>query len=178
MSFWSAAVVATALALGAAACGSSRAVSPRPTLERSGRVGTCADPARDGVISASPRLDGHDRDLNDDGRPERIVTDRALCTEEGNCYWNVFSSDPGSGCMRYAGTVAGVALETLTEVGDRGFHSVRAWWALSGGGRLLLEEYRYRHGGYRVVDSLLCRRLSDDRIECAPPLRNGNRELP
>ena len=52
------------------------------------------------------------------------------------------------------GTIAGAAMETLSESGDRGFRSVRAWWNLTGGGRLLMEEYRYRHGGYRVVDAV------------------------
>lgn len=172
------AVAALALGTCVAACGSSRKIAARPTVERSGRVGACADPERDGAVSESPRLDRHERDLNGDDRPELVVTDRALCTEQGNCYWNIFAKDPGGSCLRYAGTIAGAALEPLDDLGDRGFHSVRAWWYLSGGGRMLMEEYRYRHGGYRVVDSLLCRRLDDDRIECAPPLRNGNSRLP
>jgi hypothetical protein len=167
-----------AMVISVSACGSSRKPIARPPVDHSGQVGACADPERDGVMSKSPRLDRHDRDLNGDGAPELVVTDRSSCTEHGNCYWNVFTRDAGGKCMRLAGTIAGAALETLDETGDRGYRSVRAWWRLSGGGRLLMEEYRYRRGGYRVVDSLLCRRFDDDRIQCAPPLRKGSRGLP
>ncbi len=149
-----------------AGCGGSSSQSKRPTMVRSGQIGECADPERHGAVGESPKWDRHDRDLDGDGTAEVIVADRTLCTPEGNCYWNVFISD--GTCPRYAGTIAGAALETLDVQGDRGFRNVRAWWRLSGGGRLLMEEYRYRRGGYRVVDSLLCRRMDDDRIECAP----------
>ena len=99
-------------------------------------------------------------------RPAR--RDRALCTAEGNCYWNVFLM-PAAGaseCPRYAGTFEGGALETLTSKGDENMADVRGYWNLHGG-RLLLQSYRFVHGGYRLVDALLCKRSGDDRLDCA-----------
>jgi hypothetical protein len=133
-------------------------------------VGTCGEPGRDGVMGSSPNLDRADRDLDGDGRPEAIVVDRALCTPEGNCYWNVFraaSRDDGPGaCARYIGTFEGAALEPLPTRGDDNMSDVRAYWTQRGG-RLLLQSYRYTRGGYRIDDVLQCKRAADDRIECA-----------
>jgi hypothetical protein len=114
--------------------------------------------------------------LNGDGADEIVVADMALCSAAGNCYWNVFvpALPRGAGgstatpCTRYAGTLAGVAMDRLAERGEHGFVDLRAWWRFGAGGRLLMQQYRFRHGGYRVVDALLCRRQSDDRIACAP----------
>jgi hypothetical protein len=171
------AVGVAAIAAAIAGCGSSSRSVKRPVKpDHAGVVGDCADPTRTGVVGDAPRLEHFDRDLDGDGRKEIVVAARSMCTAEGNCYWNVFIH--ADGCARFAGTIAGAALEPLSSTGDRGLRSLRAWWNLSGGGRLLMEEYRFRRGGYRVVDSLLCRRMDDDRIECAPTLRNENRELP
>ena len=41
-------------------------------------------------MSAAPQVDHADRDLDGDGQAEIIVVDRAMCTADGNCYWNVF----------------------------------------------------------------------------------------
>jgi hypothetical protein len=145
----------------------AQSTTPRPVPTPSVQVGSCAAPGRDGVISASPRLERADRDLNGDGAVEAVVVDRALCTTEGNCYWNVFVM-PASGsaeCPRYAGTFEGAALEPLTTKGDDNMADVRGYWNLHGG-RLLLQSYRYAHGGYRLVDALLCMR-SADKLDCA-----------
>lgn len=146
---------------------------PRPTTPRAVprpgvAVGVCATPGRDGVMSAAPRLDRADRDLNGDGAAEAIVVDRALCTAEGNCYWNVFVLPPAgsSECPRYAGTFEGGALEPLTAKGDDNMADVRGYWNLHGG-RLLLQSYRFQHGGYRLVEALLCKRSGDDTLDCA-----------
>jgi hypothetical protein len=51
--------------------------------------------------------------------------------------------------------------------GDDGFHDLRAWWRLTSDSRFLLQEYRYRHGGYRMAEAMVCRQGEDDRLECA-----------
>jgi len=136
---------------------------PTPTVQ----VGACGEPGRDGVMGQSPQVDHADRDLDGDGRIETIVVDRATCDANGNCYWNVFTTGRGPGeCSRYAGTFAGSALETMTSRGDDNMADVRAYWKLHGG-RLLLQSYRFRRDGYQFVDALLCKRATDDRLECA-----------
>ena len=129
--------------------------------------GHCAQPERDGVMSASPRVDHADRDLDGDGHVEIIVVDRAQCTGDGNCYWNVFRAarDPGE-CARYAGTFAGSALETLASRGEDNMSDVRAYWKQSGN-RMLLQSYRFVRDGYRIEDVLQCKRAPDDRLDCA-----------
>ncbi len=142
--------------------------APRPSPAASVQVGSWASPGRDGVLGPHPRLDRADRDLNGDGVAEAIVVDRSLCTEEGNCYWNVFVMPRAgsSDCARYVGTFEGGALEPLTATGDDNMADVRGYWNLHGG-RLLLQSYRFLHGGYRLVDALLCKRAQDDTLECA-----------
>lgn len=136
---------------------------PVPSVQ----VGSCGEPTRDGVMSSTPRLDRADRDLDGDGSVEIIVVDRAMCHEDGNCYWNVFVG-PRAGrseCARYAGTFAAAALEPLATRGDDNMTDVRGYWNLHGG-RLSLETYRFSRGGYRIVEALMCRRASDDRLDC------------
>ena len=41
--------------------------------------------------------------LDGDGTPENIVVDRAMCTGDGNCYWNVFKQPP-AGTQSVRGT--------------------------------------------------------------------------
>ncbi len=161
-------VAVTIVALLVVGCGTGRRHVPAPQSATANRdLGACADPERDGVVSAAPSLERTQRDLNGDGEPETLVADRKMCTREGNCHWNVYvNTRPG--CTSYAGTIGAAALEPMQTIGDAGFRDVRAWWNLTGGGRLLMEEYQYRHGGYRVVDSLLCRREDGARIVCAP----------
>lgn len=138
-------------------------VLPTPSVQ----VGSCGEPGRDGVMSASPRLDRADRDLDGDGRAEPIVVDRALCSEDGNCYWNVFvvPGTPGA-CSRYVGTFAAAALEVLPTRGEDRMIDVRGYWNLHGG-RMLLQAYRFARGGYQLDDALLCRRATDDKLDCA-----------
>jgi hypothetical protein len=151
-----------------AACGGNRRVStpremPAPTIQ----VGACGVPERDGVMGGSPKIDHADRDLNGDGVSETIVVDRSICTSEGNCYWNVFLA-PARGsqeCSRYAGTFAGAALEPLPAKGDDNMSDVRGYWNLHGG-RLSLESYRFVRGGYQRTEGLICKRGSDDKLEC------------
>lgn len=136
-------------------------------------LGDCGAPERDGVITSSPRLDRADRDLDGDGRAEIIAVDRAHCDARGNCYWNVFKpAVDAKDCLRYVGTFAGGTLELLTTSGDDNMRSVRAYWSQPSG-RLLLQSYRFRWGGYTVDGNevLECRRAADDRLECADTKR-------
>jgi hypothetical protein len=168
MARFAAAVVASAVVIASAACG-GKARPPARLTDRPAPtvlVGACGQPERDGVVGDSPRPRRADRDLDGDGSPELVVADRALCTAEGNCWWNVFHRDDGAGCSRYAGTVAAASLEPLSSRGDDGFADVRGTWNLSGAGRTLVQDYRYIRGGYQVVDALLCRRENDDRLLC------------
>lgn len=133
--------------------------------------GSCAQPDRDGVMSDKPRLDHADRDLDGDGKNEVIVTDREKCTSDGNCYWNVFRQPREAGeCARYAGTFAGSALETLSSRGEDNMSDVRSYWK-QGGGRMLLQSYRFARDGYRIEDVLQCKRAPDDRLDCADTSR-------
>lgn len=162
--------VVVALVVPAALAGCHRArhtTTPREMPTPSIQVGACGEPGRDGVMGDRPRADRADRDLDGDGTAETIVVDRAMCTPEGNCYWNVFLPPPASGeCWRYAGTFAAAALEPLGSRGDGNMHDVRGYWNLHGG-RLLLQSYRFARGGYQLEDALLCRRaIGDDKLEC------------
>ncbi|MDQ3334246.1 MAG: hypothetical protein M4D80_03730 [Myxococcota bacterium] len=149
-----------------AGCPSRRATTPKVMPTPSVQVGSCAEPGRDGVMSAKPKVDRADRDLNGDGRNESIVVDRALCTAEGNCYWNVFVGPRASDeCARYAGTFKAAALEPLATKGEDNMTDVRGYWNLHGG-RLSLETYRFVRGGYLLVEAVQCRRAGDDRLEC------------
>ncbi len=158
-----------------AACGSRsaapatpRVVSvPSPTV----RVGECGAPERDGVMSETPRPRRGDRDLDGDGRDETLVADEQMCTAEGNCYWNVFlPGDPGA-CARYAGALAGQALEPQPGATVGALAPVRAYWSLTGGGRMLMHEYQFRRGGYVLTDTLVCRRAEGDRLLCTEDMR-------
>src|SRR5437899_639122 len=88
------------------AIGSTQTIAPSSV-----ELGTCADPARDGVVSEHPKIERADRDLDGDGVAEIVTVDRARCTAEHNCYWNVFVKSDS--CARYVGTFAATALETL-----------------------------------------------------------------
>lgn len=157
------------LALGAlAACPARAARAPEPPrVERlptpSVHVGECAAPERDGVVSERPDRVRADRDLDGDGRPETVVADRALCTD-GNCYWNVFVREEPDGCERFAGAIAGTALEPQPGAGR--WPELRGYWNL-GAPRVLIHTYQFRHGGYLLTDAVLCRRQDDDRLLCA-----------
>lgn len=142
---------------------------PTPSVQ----PGECGVPGRDGVMSTSPKVDHADRDLDGDGRPEVIVVDRAKCDARGNCYWNVFKvGDKAGECARYVGNFAGAALEPLVTKGDENMSDVRAYWNQASG-RMLLQPYRFLRGGYLIDagDVLLCKRASDDRLECADTKR-------
>lgn len=138
---------------------------PIPSVQ----VGACGTPERDGVMSNQPRLGRADRDLDGDRISESITVDRAMCTADGNCYWNVFRApavDAAGGCSRYVGTFAGAALEPLATAGEDNMADVRGYWNLHGG-RLLVQSYRFVRGGYQLNEALLCKRAADDRLECS-----------
>ncbi len=162
-------VVAAVLA---SACPGQRAKPPvlRAPTAATGpatvRIGDCAEPGADGVVSGSIRPRRADRDLDDDGRPEVVVADLSICSQAGNCYWNLFAS-PRGGCQRYLGTIAGLGIERMGERGDEGFRDLRGWWKMAGGGRFLVQQYRFGHGGYRLVEVLVCRQTKGDRLLCA-----------
>jgi hypothetical protein len=150
------------------ACHPARPIAPTQVPTLSVQVGSCATPGHDGMIGAAPRLERADRDLNGDGIAEAIVVDRSLCTSEGNCYWNVYVvPGPGAGdCARYAGRLDGSALEPLATKGDDNMADVRSYWNAYKG-RLYLHAYRFERGGYRLIETLACKRGSDDKLECA-----------
>jgi hypothetical protein len=127
-------------------------------------IGDCVDPSSGGVLSSSPSLRAAHQDLDGDGTNEKVFADEELC-RGGNCYWNLFSKDES--CYRYIGTIAGATLEVLDRQADAGFYAIRGWWKLSGGGRQLVQSYRYRGGGYQLSDVLVCRQTGDDRLLCA-----------
>jgi hypothetical protein len=162
------ALVLSGLAL--AACGGRSAgkiAVAAPRAPSSVAVGECADPGRDGVISAAPTAVRADRDLGGDAAAEQVVADRKMCDEAGNCQWNIFVAARASDdCVRYAGTLAAATLEPLATSGQLGMRDVRGYWKLPSG-RTLVQDYRFTRGGYRVVDALLCRTGGDDRLECA-----------
>ncbi|MBP8810953.1 MAG: hypothetical protein KBG48_18685 [Kofleriaceae bacterium] len=169
-SSWVAALAAVALG-----CGGPRAAGPRPPSATQVptpqvKVGECATPERDGVMSATPARQRHDTDLDGDGEPEVVIADRALCQGD-NCHWNVFVADGAAGCQRFAGTLAGTALERGPAAPGQ-FAPVRAYWHL-GGDRVLLHDYQFRRGGYQLVEVILCRRRGDDRLACAEPDASG-----
>ena len=154
-----------AISISSTAC--RRPEPTRPIPVSTAAVGQCADPASAGVIGKSPRLQRADRDLDGDGRAEVVVADRGMCTGEGNCYWNIYRKDDEGSCHRYLGTVAGAVIDRLVRRGEDGFHDLRAWWRLTSDSRFLLQEYRYRHGGYRMAEAMVCRQGEDDRLDCA-----------
>jgi hypothetical protein len=159
-------IAITALALVACTKRSS-STTPRQMPTPSVQVGACGEPGRDGVMGDAPNVDHADRDLDGDGRNEAIVVDRSMCKEGGNCYWNVFTAGREAGeCSRYAGTFEGATLELLATRGENHMADVRVYWNLQGG-RLLLQSYRFVRDGYQSVDTLLCKRATDDRLECA-----------
>lgn len=138
---------------------------PPPTI----KVGDCGLPERDGVMSATPTLVHADRDLDGDGRAEPVVADKAMCSGDGNCYWNVFLVPADGGCARFAGALAGAYLEPHA-AGPGGVPApVRAYWTLSPP-RLLMQEYEFRRGGYVLVETLMCTRADDDRLRCTEDL--------
>jgi hypothetical protein len=159
------------IALVAAACGGRRAAPTGPAPASSVRIGDCADPARDGVLGASPALERADLDLDGDQVAEAVATDRNLCSEQGNCHWNLFARQ-GQGCYRYLGTVAAAAIEPLADRGERGFLDLRGWWRFKDGDRVLMQHYRFRRGGYHVVEAMVCREI-DDRLLCAEEAEPG-----
>lgn len=166
----SAAAVLLALVIAGCSGSSKRKVTavPVPTVA----VGDCGSPGKDGVMGASPDPIHADRDLDGDGEPEVVIADRSMCTVEGNCYWNVFVSPPAGAaeqCQRFAGTLAATALEEEDGKGEDNFVDLRGYWKLTSGGRLLLQQYRFRRGGYQVTDAILCRREGDDRLLCEEP---------
>ena len=150
-----------------AACSRRSPTTPRQMPSPSVQVGACGEPGRDGVMGTAPKVERADRDLDGDGRNEAIVVDRSMCSSDGNCYWNVFTPAREVGaCSRYAGTFEGSALELMTSRGDDNMADVRVYWNLQGG-RLLLQSYRFTRDGYQSVDTLLCKRATDDRLDCA-----------
>jgi hypothetical protein len=169
-------VLAALAALVAGACDRRRPPikAPPSTVP----LGSCADPRRDGILGERPALRRADRDLDGDRAVELVVADRNLCTADGNCYWNVYAPPAVSGppgeppCWRYLGTIAASGIDRLDSRGEDNFRDLRGWWTLSGGTRFLLQHYRYRHGGYRVVETMLCRQEGDDRLLCASDERS------
>ena len=161
-------LIALAVACLAAACTRTRSPlrSPTPAATAQGDLypGDCADPGKEGRLGDRPTLSWANRDLDDDQVDEVIVADQTLCTSEGNCHWNVYKKL--GECHRYLGTVSAAYIQRIPPRGEEGFYGLRGFWRLTGGERVLLQEYRYRRGGYRLVEAVPCRQANDDRILC------------
>lgn len=159
---------AAALALGLVACGGPSRSARGPDVSRvptpTVKVGECAEPERDGAVSAAPDRLRDRRDLDGDGVDETLVADRRLCQGD-NCYWNVFVRPATDECARFAGTLAAARLEAASTT-THGWADVRGYWTL-GDDRMLIHTYQFHRGGYLLTDALLCRRIADDRIVCA-----------
>jgi hypothetical protein len=115
-------------------------------------------------MSKSPTPWRADRDLDGDRTLEIVVADRTLCTAQGNCHWNLFRRE--GDCQRYLGTISAAAIQRTPQRGEDGFFGLRTWWHFTGGGRMLMQEYAFRRGGYRLIEALLCRQEGDDRVLC------------
>lgn len=165
--------LAVASLIAATGCGRKRGVAPSPTrplpVRGDVQLGECAEPDREGVMSEDPTPWRADRDLDDDGADEVVVADRSLCTREGNCHWNIYSLQDS--CHRYLGTVSASDIQRIRPRSEAGFYGLRGFWRLTGDGRVLLQEYRFRRGGYELVEAILCRLADDDRILCEEPGR-------
>ncbi len=162
------------VAFAVAACGGKRTIlraERPPSVPTSGdvRVGDCADPTGEGVFGDRPKPQHADRDLDGDEVAEIVVADRRLCTDAGNCHWNLYRTE--GECHRYIGTVSAVSIQRVKPRGEDGFFGLRAWWNLTGNRRVLMQEYRFRRGGYRLVEARLCRITKDERVLCAEPGR-------
>lgn len=159
------------LAFSACSRGSSTApTTPLPLPVRGNvHLGDCADPRKHGVVGEAPSLWRADHDLDGDNVSEVVVADRTLCTREGNCHWNLYRKD--GECHRYLGTVSAAHIQRLLPRSEQGFFGIRAWWKFAGGERILMQEYRFRHGGYRLVDALLCRQSEGNHMVCAETSR-------
>jgi hypothetical protein len=142
-----------------------------PGADAEVKVGECATPERDGVMSATPARQRHDTDLDGDGQPEVVIADRALCQGD-NCHWNVFVADGAAGCQRFAGTLAGAALERAAAARWPVRADVRAYWHL-GGDRVLLHDLPVppRRLPARRADAVSAG--GDDRLACAEPDASG-----
>lgn len=127
-------------------------------------VGDCVDAERAGVLSDSPDLRSAHRDLNGDGKAEKVYADRRLC-RRGNCYWNLFVK--AQGCDRYIGTVSGETLEILDLQSDAGFHEIRGWWKLPRGKRHVVQSYLFREDGYLLNDVIICQGAGGSALICA-----------
>lgn len=164
-------LVATLVAIGAIGCSGTPKrrpiTAPAPTVT----PGTCADPSRDGSVSANPDLKHADRDLDRDGVAEVVVADRALCNGR-NCHWNLFRVDKrdGATCHQFLGTISGASIEVSTP-GEAGFPELRGWWMFSDD-RALMSVYHFREVGYRLIETLLCRQDGGDGVRCVSEDQN------
>ena len=161
------ALAAAAVAVALAACGGKSTPAARNPVTAMPvpqiKVGECAVPERDGVMSTAPDRVRDHRDLDGDGVDETLIADRGLCQGE-NCYWNVFSRHGDDPCDRFAGTVAGARLEAQPVA--NAWADLRGYWLL-GGDRLLIQTYQFQRGGYVLTEALMCRRIDGDRVVCA-----------
>ena len=143
--------------------GASVTAAPLPVAVGT-EVGACANPTSEGLFSANPDIERADRDLDGDRVDEMVVMDRTLCTAQKNCHWNIYRTE--NGCHRYVGTVSAFAIQRLRTRGEGGFFGLRGIWNLTGGQRVLMQEYQFQRGGYRLKEALLCRYDDGDRLLC------------
>lgn len=158
---WAAPLIALA-AIGCSGAAKRRPIAaPPPTVS----PGSCADPNRDGSVSAKPDLKHADRDLDSDGVAEVVVADRALCNGR-NCHWNLFrvAAADGKTCHQFIGTISGASIEVARR-GEAGFPELRGWWMFSDD-RALMSVYHFREVGYRLIETLLCRQDGGDGVRC------------
>jgi len=155
-------VIALVMGCSGAAKRSRPISAPPPTVA----PGTCANPDRDGSVSAKPDIKRANRDLDRDGIDEVVVADRALCNGR-NCHWNLFrvvTSKEATPCHEYLGTVSGATIE-VAAVREAGFPELRSWWTFSDE-RALLSVYHFREVGYRLIETLMCHQEGGDGVRC------------
>ena len=159
--------LAALVALASLGCSGTSKRRPVAAPAPSVATGECADPQRDGSVSATPDIKRADRDLDRDGVDELVVADRALCNGR-NCHWNLFrvgqNQSGEAKCHTYIGTVSGATIE-VSAPREAGFPELRSWWMFSDD-RALLSVYHFREVGYRLIETLLCRQQGGDGVRC------------
>ena len=148
---------------------------PKPIVPTVSK-GSCADPARDGVVTEKPSITRADYDLNGVGVLEAAAADKNACDEKNNCYWNLFrkahvQGTNGQSCWRYIGTIEGEAMRPQNTTGEDRYLDVRGWWRLSSPERMVLSEYRFRDGVYELADSMLCKAMDGEVLQCTASVR-------
>jgi hypothetical protein len=154
------------LALGAivlAACSQSSIAPSGTSASATPLASACVDDQRDawhrfGCDSGEPceklRAGESLGDLDGDGVPDRLWAAESLCGATGNCEYKVYLTSKG--CMRFAGSVGGVALQVLGGA-HHGVRDLSSYWK---GGCVGMEgayeEHAFDGQEFRVTRTVSC----------------------